>query len=216
MPSANAFLYAIGTRWVVDWIVKQAPKRWSKRRAIMLAIGVLVLALSPSLIDHVNSKGENYYHLLNIPVDSTAKEIKSAYRRASLENHPDKLDPNMTPEETDAANLRFQAIREAYEALMHQATKVRSPLAPPVTPLTLHVPPPAQSLPAPHGPLAAHRALTQSVYDKYGPDMLERVRHQASDSILSQALVNMAVYYVSMSVITFLMTLGHGSPLARK
>ena len=67
--------------------------------------------------------------------------------------------------------------------------------------------------------LSAARACftaLQSVYDKYGPDMLERVRHQASDSILSQALVNMAVYYVSMSVITFLMTLGHGSPLARK
>ena len=125
MPGANAFLYAIATRWVVDWIVKQAPKRWSKRRAIMLAIGVLVLALSPSLIEHVQSRGENYYHLLGVPVDSTAKEIKSAYRRASLENHPDKLDPNMTPEETDAANQRFQAIRDAYEALMHQATKVR-------------------------------------------------------------------------------------------
>jgi len=60
------------------------------------------------------------------------------------------------------------------------------------------------------------RHCKQSVYDKYGPDMLERAQHQASDGILTQALVNMAVFYVSAGVITFLMTLGHGSPLARK
>jgi len=46
--------------------------------------------------------------------------------------------------------------------------------------------------------------------------MLERLRHQASDGILTQALVDMAVFYVAMSVLTFLMTLGKGSPLARK
>jgi translocation protein SEC63 len=34
------------------------------------------------------------YEILDIPVDSTMKEIKSRYRRISLEKHPDKNPDN--------------------------------------------------------------------------------------------------------------------------
>jgi len=124
MTSANAFLFAIGTRWVVDWIMKQSPKRWTQRTATIIAIAVLVLALSPTLYDHIQSQGENFYQLLNVPVESTAKEIKSAYRRASLQYHPDKLGSDLTEEEVEAANVKFQSIRDAYESLLHQNSKV--------------------------------------------------------------------------------------------
>lgn len=123
MAGGSSFVYAIATRWAVDWVVKQSPKRWSKRTAIYIAIAVLVAALSPALYEHITARGENYYQLLQVPVESTAKEIKSAYRRASLLYHPDKLG-HLDEEELEAANVKFQTIRDAYEALMHQTTKV--------------------------------------------------------------------------------------------
>ncbi|QLQ81620.1 hypothetical protein HG537_0F03810 [Torulaspora globosa] len=52
-----------------------------------------------------------YYELLGIKSTATAVEIKKAYRKKSIEEHPDK-NPN-DPQATE----RFQAISEAYQVL---------------------------------------------------------------------------------------------------
>jgi DnaJ-class molecular chaperone len=53
---------------------------------------------------------KNLYDVLEVSKDASDKDIKSAYRRLSLEFHPDK---NSAEEATE----RFQEIREAYEIL---------------------------------------------------------------------------------------------------
>ena len=51
--------------------------------------------------------------LLGVTVGCTQSELKKAYRRAALREHPDKA-VGITSEE---ANARFQAVFKAYEAL---------------------------------------------------------------------------------------------------
>ncbi|EDO16002.1 hypothetical protein Kpol_499p30 [Vanderwaltozyma polyspora DSM 70294] len=52
-----------------------------------------------------------YYDLLDIDITATAIEIKKAYRKKSIKEHPDK-NPN-----DPTATERFQAISEAYQVL---------------------------------------------------------------------------------------------------
>lgn len=51
---------------------------------------------------------KNYYLVLEIPADSTQREIKSAYRRLAKEYHPDRCSDSHTP---------FLGIQEAYSVL---------------------------------------------------------------------------------------------------
>ena len=52
-----------------------------------------------------------HYEELGISPDATGDEIRSAYRQAALEHHPDK-----NPEDP-SAHVRFQRIQEAYSVL---------------------------------------------------------------------------------------------------
>lgn len=71
----------------------------------MLVRLTLKLPLVPMVVDN------EYYELLGIEYTATAVEIKKAYRKKSIEEHPDK-NPN-DPKATE----RFQAISEAYQVL---------------------------------------------------------------------------------------------------
>uniref|UniRef100_A0A7S4JN11 J domain-containing protein n=1 Tax=Odontella aurita TaxID=265563 RepID=A0A7S4JN11_9STRA len=60
--------------------------------------------------------GETFYSILGIDDDATPEEIKKAYKRRSLEMHPDKLaqrGKEVTPED----QARFTRMKEAYEIL---------------------------------------------------------------------------------------------------
>lgn len=54
---------------------------------------------------------KNFYEILEIPENSSSEDIKKAYRKLSMVNHPDKNNNN--PEST----AKFQKIAEAYETL---------------------------------------------------------------------------------------------------
>ena len=62
--------------------------------------------------NHLNK----YYETLSISSDSNADEIKRAYRRLVMENHPDKFE-NAGKEQMELAKERFLKIQEAYEYL---------------------------------------------------------------------------------------------------
>lgn len=58
----------------------------------------------------------SYYDLLGVDRDASADEIKRAYKRQSLQMHPDKLAQRGLPV-TDEDKARFTRMKEAYEVL---------------------------------------------------------------------------------------------------
>ena len=53
----------------------------------------------------------DYYQILGIKKDATTKEIRSAFKKLALQNHPDKNKDNPDAEQN------FMRINEAYEVL---------------------------------------------------------------------------------------------------
>ena len=56
------------------------------------------------------------YAVLEISPSATDDEVKSAYRRMAMKNHPDKV-ASLGPEVQKAAEEKFRKIQEAYEAI---------------------------------------------------------------------------------------------------
>jgi len=54
---------------------------------------------------------EDFYHILEIPQNSSADEIKKAYRKKAMQYHPDRNQGD------DAAEQKFKEINEAYDVL---------------------------------------------------------------------------------------------------
>ncbi|MFO7971149.1 MAG: DnaJ domain-containing protein, partial [Desulfobacterales bacterium] len=54
---------------------------------------------------------KDYYKILGVPKDASQEEIKKAYRKLAVKNHPDKTQGDKKAEE------RFKEIGEAYEVL---------------------------------------------------------------------------------------------------
>ena len=53
----------------------------------------------------------NYYKILNVNENANQSEIKKAYRKLSLEHHPDKNN------NSDESNAKFKEISEAMKLL---------------------------------------------------------------------------------------------------
>jgi DnaJ-class molecular chaperone len=60
----------------------------------------------------LQARGESLYDVLGVARDASSHEIKVAYRKAALLNHPDK-----NPHDLEAAEQRFIKIAAAYEVL---------------------------------------------------------------------------------------------------
>lgn len=58
-----------------------------------------------------------YYSVLNVNKNVPFEEIKKAYHKMAMKNHPDRLGPDATPEEIMEANERLVEINDAYKKL---------------------------------------------------------------------------------------------------
>ncbi|WVQ77116.1 hypothetical protein IAR50_006799 [Cryptococcus sp. DSM 104548] len=58
-----------------------------------------------------------YYNILGVNPTATADEIRTAYKKASLRSHPDRLPQTATPQERRKATERFQILSDAYYVL---------------------------------------------------------------------------------------------------
>nr|POE96960.1 dnaj like subfamily c member 3 [Quercus suber] len=71
------------------------------------------------------SKQKDYYKVLGVSRDADEREIKRAYRKLTVQNHPDKAHLNgIAPEE---AQKKMAAINEAHEVLSDPELKERFP-----------------------------------------------------------------------------------------
>lgn len=70
------------------------------------------------------SKNKNYYKILGVARDASAKEIKKAYRKQALEWHPDKH-ADKAEAEREEVHRKFHDIAEAYEILSDDDVRAR-------------------------------------------------------------------------------------------
>ncbi|OCH93630.1 DnaJ-domain-containing protein [Obba rivulosa] len=63
------------------------------------------------------------YDILGVPRSASPEALRSAYRRAILASHPDKLPPSATPRDVEAAAARFHDVRTAYDVLADPAKR---------------------------------------------------------------------------------------------
>ena len=69
-----------------------------------------------SVIAMFYKDSESAYAVLEISPSATDDEVKSAYRRMAMKNHPDKV-ATLGPEVQKAAAEKFRKIQEAYETI---------------------------------------------------------------------------------------------------
>jgi DnaJ like chaperone protein len=83
--------------------------------AIAAAIGI-ASSDSASIIAMFYKDTGSAYSVLGISPSATDDEVKTAYRRMAMKNHPDKV-ATLGPEVQKAAAEKFRQVQEAYEAI---------------------------------------------------------------------------------------------------
>ena len=92
-------------------------------KSVLEAIGA-VIRLNNSDINSViamfyKENDESAYAVLGISPSATDDEVKSAYRKMAMKNHPDKVS-TLGPEVQKAAEEKFRQIQDAYETIKRQ------------------------------------------------------------------------------------------------
>lgn len=84
------YLFVLGP--LVEWCIKskRVNKDGDKRRGIALAIFVLAAVASVKVSLDFAGRSANYFEILGVPTTASSTEIKQAYKKKSLDMHPDK------------------------------------------------------------------------------------------------------------------------------
>ena len=72
-----------------------------------------------SIIAMYYKDSDSAYAVLEISPSATDDEVKSAYRRMAMKNHPDKV-ATLGPDVQKAAEEKFRKVQEAYETIKKQ------------------------------------------------------------------------------------------------
>ena len=93
---------------------------WVTLGPIGALLGFLLGSLTEEgLIAMFHKDSESAYTILEISPSATDDEVKAAYRRMAMKNHPDKV-ATLGPEVQKAAAEKFRKIQEAYETIKKQ------------------------------------------------------------------------------------------------
>lgn len=85
--------------------------------------GVVRPLLEKARVALKRSKTKDYYKVLNVPHDADERQIKSAYRRASKQYHPDKAAQQGISKQD--AEKKMASVNEAYEVLSNPELRAR-------------------------------------------------------------------------------------------
>ena len=91
-------------------------------KSVLEAIGSVIKLTSTdvaSLIAMYYREEESAYTVLEISPNATDDEVRAAYRRMAMKNHPDRVS-TLGPDVQKAATERFRQISEAYETIKKQ------------------------------------------------------------------------------------------------
>ena len=91
----------------------------SSEKDVLEAIGGAIRLTSTdtaSVIAMYYKDSQSAYAVLEISPSATDDEVRSAYRRMAMKNHPDKV-ATLGPEVQKAAEEKFRKIQEAYETI---------------------------------------------------------------------------------------------------
>lgn len=103
------FFYTFIVHPCTAWILR--PGRFERKKSIMYAIAFLAALAAIKIGMEFSERGPNHYSLLGVTRDSSPLEIKRAYRKLSVQLHPDK---NGSPDAAD----QFDRVKQAYDVLM--------------------------------------------------------------------------------------------------
>jgi len=103
------FFYVFFIHPATAWILK--PGRFEWKKSIVYAILFLAAIAGIKTGMEYNDRGPNHYVRLGVTRSSSPLDIKRAYKKLSLQLHPDK---NPSP---DAADM-FDEVKKAYDVLM--------------------------------------------------------------------------------------------------
>lgn len=106
---SHFFFYIFIVHPATAWILK--PGRFERKKSILYAIAFLAALASIKTGLEFQQKGPNYYTLLGVNRSSNPLEIKRAYKKLSLQLHPDK---NPSPTASD----EFDNVKRAYDTLI--------------------------------------------------------------------------------------------------
>ena len=85
-----------------------------------LCLLILALLAVSFISTNAQKKKKNYYEILEVEKDATAKEIKRSYFKLAMKYHPDK---NPDAPDKSALDLHFSAISHAYQVLSEPAVR---------------------------------------------------------------------------------------------
>ena len=94
------------------------PAEKSVLESIAAAIGISAADMN-SVIAMFYKDTRAAYDILEIKPEATDDEVKSAYRRMAMKNHPDKV-ATLGPDVQKAAADKFRQIQEAYETIKRE------------------------------------------------------------------------------------------------
>eukprot|EP00565_Helicotheca_tamesis_P006710 CAMPEP_0185741454 /NCGR_PEP_ID=MMETSP1171-20130828/38965_1 /TAXON_ID=374046 /ORGANISM="Helicotheca tamensis, Strain CCMP826" /LENGTH=396 /DNA_ID=CAMNT_0028413423 /DNA_START=135 /DNA_END=1324 /DNA_ORIENTATION=- len=103
------FFYVFIVHPCTAWILR--PGRFERKKSIMYAIAFLAALAAIKTGMEIQAKGPNHYAKLGVSRSDNPLAIKRAYKKLSLQLHPDK---NPSPD----ASSQFDALKRSYDVLM--------------------------------------------------------------------------------------------------
>ncbi|MBQ6761866.1 MAG: TerB family tellurite resistance protein [Bacteroidales bacterium] len=134
LESQQVNIYSVGTQiadnmnysqrlQLFDYLVRIAiaDGEFSKsEKSVLESIGSALRLNSSDVASNIamfyKETSESAYAVLEISPSATDDEVRTAYRRMAMKNHPDKV-ATLGPEVQKAAQAKFQKIQEAYETI---------------------------------------------------------------------------------------------------